>query len=331
MVLFLGPFFSVVYWFSGYSWLGIPIGVAATLYVGLVIGGVRVVLETALRRFLSLRAVGRIQAILVVCAYPPMLMALAAASPQWLERLRLAAWQLPTQLVLNPLNPIRIAADGRAAFGAAVDCALFMIAAVACSVGAGAYMIRDGLAKSTGVEGAKHRRSTRAGATASMGILRKELTLLRRDRTLFVQAIVAPAIVFGVQLVLNPSLFTQLASTGHHTAAAAYGVGAFVLATGACNTLALDLPILWIYLTVPRPLERLLVDKALFWAGLATVLAVAAFLALTGGRLAAIVAGLPTLLLAVVGIVLSAFIATGIGVLGTDALRPSRGGACSWR
>jgi ABC-2 type transport system permease protein len=319
--LLLGPFFSVVFWCAGYMWLGIPIGVAATLYVGLLTGSVRVVAETALRRFLSLRAVGRIQAILVLSAYPPMIMALGAVSPEWFKTLSRVAWQLPARLLLSPLNPIRIAAGGRSAFGAAVDCTLFMTVAIACGAGLGGYMIRDGLAKSTGVEGTKRRRAQRAGANASVGVIRKELTLLRRDRTLFVQAIAAPAMVLGVQVVVNPSLFAELASEGRHTAAAAYGVGAFVLATGACNTLALDLPILWIYFTVPRPLERLLVDKALFWAGLATLIAVATFLALTGGRPAAIVAGLPTLLLAAVGIVLSAFIATGIGVLGTDALQ----------
>ena len=316
----LGPFLSVVFWCAGYSWLGIPMGVAATVYVGLLAGSLRVVAETGLRRFFSLRAVARLQALALLVAYPTLVVVLAAVSPDWLETLGGVARRVPRWVLINPLNPVGMAARGAGALVVALSSATFAVGAVLSCTALGGHLIRDGLAKTTGVEGVGRRRATPIGGGTTMGLLRKELTMLRRDRNLFVQAIALPAMLFGLQLLLHRSLLAALAANAHHAAAASFGVGAFVLATGACNTLALDLPILWIYFTVPRPLERLLVDKALFWAGVATLLALGTFSSLTWAHPAAIVAGVPSLILAIAGIVLNAFIATGIGVLGTDPL-----------
>jgi len=316
----LGPFFSVVFWCAGYAWLGIPMGLAATVYVGLLTGGVRVAAETGLRRFFSMRAVARVQAVLVLLAYLTFVVAIAAASPDWLETLSRVARRLPAWLLLSPISPVRMAEGRLAAMGTALGCVTLAVVTVASSVALGGHLIRDGLAKTTGIEGARHHRARRLRGGASMGIVRKEVTMLRRDRNLFVQTIAAPGMVFGVQLLMHRGLFAQLASEGRHIAAAAFGAGAFVLATGACNTLALDVPILWLYCTFPTPLERLIADKALFWCGIAVLVALATFLALTGARPAAMAAGLPALPLAIVGVVLCAFIATGIGVLGTDPL-----------
>jgi ABC-2 type transport system permease protein len=100
----------------------------------------------------------------------------------------------------------------------------------------------------------------------------------------------------------------------------AFGISAFVLSTGACNSLVVEVPVLWLYFTIPKALDRMFVEKALFWSGLASLIAVLAYgiAAYTGAW--SPLAGAAMFALVLVGVVLNAFIATGIGVLGTQPL-----------
>jgi membrane protease YdiL (CAAX protease family) len=63
-----------------------------------------------------------------------------------------------------------------------------------------------------------------------------------------------------------------------------------------------------------------LLHKAVFWSLLATTIAFVVFVALIASGPGALVEGAPAFLLVIVGVLLNAFIATGIGVLGTNAL-----------
>ena len=51
---------------AGHGWLAVVLAVAATLYVGLMGGALRVVVEMGLRRYLSPRNVARFQAVALV-------------------------------------------------------------------------------------------------------------------------------------------------------------------------------------------------------------------------------------------------------------------------
>jgi hypothetical protein len=246
--LVLCPFLSVVFWCAGHSWLGIPMGIFATLYVGLLVGGVRAVVETGLRRFLSLRAVARVQAALLLIAYATFVVAMAAVSPDGLETLGKGARHLPSWVLLNALNlPIAMVAGGSRALWVGAVCALGALVAVAGGATLGGWMMRDGLAKTTGVESAGRLQVPRNRPPwVGSGVFHKEFALLRRDRTLFMQTIVVPATLLGFQLLINRGLGSELAAHARHAVAVAFGVGALVLSTGACSTLALDVPILWI-------------------------------------------------------------------------------------
>jgi membrane protease YdiL (CAAX protease family) len=90
--------------------------------------------------------------------------------------------------------------------------------------------------------------------------------------------------------------------------------------TGACQTLVTDAPTLWIYFSVPRALDRVLADKAMFWCGVALAIGLSTFLLLTRASPTMILAGFPALCMSIVGVVLYAFIATAIGALATDPL-----------
>src|SRR5204863_7926793 len=81
-----------------------------------------------------------------------------------------------------------------------------------------------------------------------------------------------------------------------------------------------DAPALWLYFSVPKSLDRILIHKAVFWSCVASFIAIVVFMVVTKASPAVLLGGAPVFALALVGVVLNAFIATGIGVLGTDAL-----------
>jgi hypothetical protein len=127
----LGPFFSITFWCAGYGWLGVPLGAFCVIYVGLLAGSVRVVTETSLRRWISLRNVARLQATLSVVSVVPLVAALAASAAEPLAKLVRVANRLPPELFLNPLSPIAIAAGGARAAQSLLACSAF-----ACGVAA---------------------------------------------------------------------------------------------------------------------------------------------------------------------------------------------------
>jgi ABC-2 type transport system permease protein len=317
------PFFSVTLWCAGFGWLGIPLGALSAAYVGILAGCLRVVAETGLRRWLALRNVARLQALLSVVAVLPMVAALATVSPEWLDEFSRVATALPSWLLLGPLAPLSLAAGGARAWQGAVGCITFACAATAAATTFGGFVLRDGLTTSAGPNQGSRGRAPAADRQWpwSLGAMaRKELSLLFRDRTLFSQTFVVPALVLGMQLLLNRGLARSLTSSPQHAAAMAFGTAAFVLSTGACNTLAVEVPVLWLYFTIPKPLTRLFVDKAVFWSCLASLVAGAVFIGAAASGSWPVYRGLPTFALALLGVTLNAFIATGIGVLGTQAL-----------
>jgi membrane protease YdiL (CAAX protease family) len=318
------PFFSVVFWRSGYSWLGIGIGLAATAYIGLLAGSLRVVAETSLRRFLSLRNVSRVQAALSIIGPMVFVCVIATLSPEWLAALSTVARRLPSWSFLNPLTlPIEITAGGARAAYAALGCASAAFVAVVCGTTIGGWVLRDGLTAAGGPLQGTRRRAIGAAADSAHaveGMARNELRRLSRDRTAFVQVFVTPAIVVGVQLLMNRGLLSAASASPRHAAAMTFGVAAFVLSTGACNALVVDVPVLWLYCTLPRSLDRLMIDKALFWSGLALTVALAVLVAIARAHLGFLLSAAPLIILTAAGVVLYAFIAIAIGVLGTDPL-----------
>jgi membrane protease YdiL (CAAX protease family) len=150
-------------------------------------------------------------------------------------------------------------------------------------------------------------------------MLGKETKLLWRDRTFFVQTIVMPLFFIGFQFIVNPEMF-QSGAEPRIAAVIAFGVGAYVLVFGAFSVLAVETRGLWLLYTFPHSLARLLRQKVWLWTGVASVYTTA-LLALTwrpdASSGAADWLGAP---LAVLGIVLYAFLAAGMGVLGSDPL-----------
>ncbi|MEI9936109.1 MAG: type II CAAX endopeptidase family protein [Pseudomonadota bacterium] len=321
--LVLTPFFSVTFACAGFSWLGLPLGLLCTVYVGLIAGCLRIVTETALRTWLSLRNVARLQAVLSVLSSLPLVVVFATTSPEWLEKFVRFAEAWPRFALINVLSPIAIAAGGARACQAALACTAFALGAVALATHFGSWVLRDGLLTSTGPnQGRRGRPLPSADRRRSPfgPLVQKELRLLFRDRTLFSQTFVVPGVVLAIQLLMNHGVSRALTESPRHAAGIAFGVAAYALATGACNTLAVEVPVIWLYLTIPKRLDRLLIDKAIFWSGLGSLMALAVYgCAAVMGHWNPL-GGAAMFALVLVGVTLNAFIATGIGVLGTQAL-----------
>jgi ABC-2 type transport system permease protein len=323
----LAPFFTVVFWCAGLGWLSLPLGLFSMLYVGLLAGSLRVVAETALRRWVSLRNVARVQAVLSVICMLPLVAALATSSPEWLEKLARFARGLPDWVLVNALTPVAIAAGGKQAAVTTLACACFAGMATLGATSFGGWVLRDGLMTSAGPHQGKRGRSLTPPGAASApragllgALVRKELWQLTRDRTLLYQTFVLPAVIFGMQFLMNRRFGQVLTSSPEHAAGMAFGLAAFVLSTGACNTLAVEVPVLWIYFTIPKALDRLFLEKAAFWSVLGCLIAIASYgIAASVGHWSPL-AGAALFPLVLIGVTLNAFIATGIGILGTQAL-----------
>jgi membrane protease YdiL (CAAX protease family) len=101
---------------------------------------------------------------------------------------------------------------------------------------------------------------------------------------------------------------------------AAFATSMFTLATGACGLLATEGGALWMLYTTPVPLERVLAAKLRVWIALALFFALAVLGGIWWRQPDLVRPTLPYVPLLLIGIVIHAVIALGIGALGTDPL-----------
>jgi ABC-2 type transport system permease protein len=320
------PFYAVVFYCAGLGAFALLLGVLATLYVGLLASALRVLVEATLPRLLSPQAVARCQAALLVASYLSMVVAVGysfrASQTGALER-----WlKLPDFVLYGPATaPLLIAAKGsHAAAGgllAAVYAALFVfVAALVAEWG-----VRDGFVVSSNAD--QLTRGPGAKAPSSRldwlrGGAAKEVKGILRDRQLRMQAFVTPVVLVTLQIWLNPSLLASVGSSPRTLAVAAFATSMFTLATGACGLLATEGAALWMLYTTPVPLERVLASKLKVWIGLALVFALAVLVGIWWREPSLVRPTLPYVPVLLIGIVIHAVIALGIGALGTDPLEP---------
>jgi ABC-2 type transport system permease protein len=326
VLVMVWPFYAAIFWCAGYGAFGILLGAGAALYTGALAGGLRVVTETTLRRFLSLAAVARVQSVLLVLSYVALVSTFALASSARVPWLLTFADRMPALALYAPFSlPLWLTLGGQAAWLAAVGASLLLFALLSASVWIAQYMVRDGVTSGSGnlvaprSVGARAR-GTRSASTLLRGVALKELRAVLRDRHLRAQALITPVVLIALQIWLNPQLFEGVLSSPRHVATAAFAFAMLVMAGGACGTLATEGPALWLLYTVPQRLERLLIAKLMVWITLALLYS-AAVLGVVGFRSPALLfASLPYLVLIIPGIALYAVIAFGLGTLGTDPL-----------
>ncbi len=324
----LPPFLSVVYWGAGFGLWSVPLAVLSTVYVSLLVGAVRLIGDAWLRKTLSPGRLRNLQAFFgvayIISFFGLMLLAYRQTLPEWFVRLLPT---LGTGFAWVPCAwPALLCLKGLALPAAAAMLALAVLAPIG-AIGLTAWLVRDGLVNETGglqgTRAAKNgdsplKRQTGGTVPIFRGIVGKEIRLLLRDRTFFVQVLIVPVFLIAMQFTINEGLLRAFLGGSSHVATIAFGVGAYALMFGALNVLAAEGPALWLLYACPQPIERVIRRKVLLWAVVAcfytlAILAVALWYHPAIGPGAAL-----NMLLALAGVFIYAYIAAGLGALGTD-------------
>jgi membrane protease YdiL (CAAX protease family) len=319
----LFPFYAVTFACAGLGAASPLLALGAASYQALLAGGLRVLLETSLRRYLSLVWVARVQAALLSLSVVAMLGSIATAYSRHVGwtfdwTLQLPAWAF----LLPPCLPLWLTLGGARAGAAGAGALTFAVIWLALCVWTAERMVRAGISSGGGPQLGQRGALQPRGQRLWGGVAYKELCAIFRDARLRAQTFVTPVLVFGMQFWLNPQLLGDITGGPRHVATAAFAVASFTLATGACTSLAMEGSSLWMLYTLPQRLERLLFQKLRVWICVAYLFA-GVVLALAWSRAPQLILpSLPYAALALLGIFLYAVIALGIGSLGTDPLEP---------
>ncbi|TAJ18307.1 MAG: CPBP family intramembrane metalloprotease [Planctomycetota bacterium] len=309
----------------GWHAAALPLALFAAAWTAVVAAGLRVALETWLRtRFSHLK---NLQAVLTIAGSLVFVALLwlsnAPDLPAWFEWLAEhvpaaatpfghLAWLVDSPgsaLVALPLLALEAAAIA------------WLCVEVAARATASGLVFQPGVRQ--GVRGAARARAIGDAAPSWMrGALRKDLLLLARDRAFLAQTLIVPLLVVAIQLVVNRHLLQLLASRSNHAAAFAFALGAYMLVFSAATVLSIEGNSLWMLMSSPQPLDRVLRRKAALWAvvGSLYTLGGCALLIWIGHWPDA--RGWTAFATALAGIPIYAFIAAGLGALATDPLEP---------
>ncbi|MFQ5655139.1 MAG: hypothetical protein ACE5GW_10475, partial [Planctomycetota bacterium] len=323
----LFPLSLTIFWAAGYQWWAVALALMTTLYLNLLLASLRFTAETWLRKRLSLARLKNLQALFTVLGllllYLVLYVAIRDELPAWVLG---AARGVPGAILWSPVAlPLLLTAKNAAV---ALLLPLLLVAGggfLAAGSVASARVVRDGLLSAGGpYQGS--RRKPRSGdrpsswSWAMSGILGKEMRLLARDRNFLVQTLVVPLLIIGFQVLINPQLVGAVSGNFRHGATLAFGIGAYVLMFGGCSVLTVEGSSLWLLYTFPRPLGTILRQKALLWsiAGGFYVTVILSVVAVNAERLDGTTLAAASMALA--GVVIYAFIAAGLGILGTNPL-----------
>jgi len=318
---FILPYLFVVFWSSGYGWWGLPLALLGTACISVILASIRVIIETWLRKTFSRKGIRNFQAVFTVIGIVSVMGSLAVAMPGQASRLLQVVKSFPGPLIWSPISlPILWCKAQWIALSAAVLAVACASAMTVVSTLTASRLVREGLIREPGPHTGRRARTPLMlrRQTALGGIIGKDVRLLLRNRALMTQIVILPALVIGFQFLMTPLLPESIASDFRHAATLALGVGLFILLFAAAMIVAAEADSLWLLFTFPRPIRRTIVQKTKLW----TIVALAYGTVMLGCALALRPSfGLTTLwasAYALIGIVIYAYIASGLAVLMTD-------------
>ena len=325
----LFPFAVLIYVAGGFGWSAVPIGFGVALYLALVSGAVTLLIEVGLRKFFNVGQIKNIQALFTVAGAGSFLLFFAALLSKPVGGFLLRATSsLPTLMLWNPLSVSLIPAIPAAprwqvllsgwvmVLGAA---AVFSWSVIGCE-----RLTRDGLIRTGGpYQGSRQSHTTGVGSGWLRGIAGHEALLLARDRNLFVQVFIIPLLIPAYYLFTDTHLRSALTGNFRRAATVAYAVGAFSFLSSAMPLLSREDKTLWQLMAFPRSLVSILLEKAAFWAAIGVVYG-GAILFLIVHFSAHLQVTWSYVFLAMYGILVYAFIASGLGAVTTNVLETDR-------
>ncbi|MBO0763901.1 MAG: CPBP family intramembrane metalloprotease [Hyphomicrobiaceae bacterium] len=330
-LIVLVPFLTVLAWDAGHHVGALPLGLAAALPLAAIAATVRTIIDTGLRLSVSPAQLRNLNALVSIASIVILYLAI---SPGTSTGSYVIAWATSVPAWMFWLPPgLATAAVAGAEPASAVIAFLELAAEATVCVVLGAAFLRRQLR--FGVVAAGARESSRSVAATRSRMLApetgrrllspiqaRELRLLARDRNYLVQTLVLPVVIVGAQVLINArgNLFGAAGDSPEHLAALGFGIAAYALMLSAFQTLNSEGNALWILVSLPRPLESILRQKALLWGAVCLVYPAAlfAFAAVVSGGVSLNLLGLAVVVL--LGVPIYAVIATSLGVFGSDPL-----------
>lgn len=319
------PVIARLLWEAGLRWSAVPTAflICAPLFLSL--ATLQVVIEVGARSFFPKRLIQNTQALATIVSLVGLYLAMAPAIAEHTEGS--FVWSVIEKMRAFPWLPF-----GQAALlcfaGASPSIWQTLLLYVAeCSayvvVGWSALrlMHRRGAVEGRGALRGQRGSRPEAGSRKPFfsGIVGKELRLLTRDRSFFTNTLVVPTLIIGIQVLINPSLFSGIAQDPKHLAAVAFGLGAYLLLGSSLQVLNSEGPAVWILFTVPKSVSRTLLSKAMIWVPFAALytssLLIYGFVHL-GPSFDLAVAGA----YAIIGLPIYALIGGALGATGSDPL-----------
>jgi hypothetical protein len=331
-LLTLLPAGTLMAWVSGYRWTAPLVGAIGIVPLLLLAAVFRTLIDTGLRMSLAPSRLRNLQAVLSVLSILVLYLVISIGLPQplafvmnWARHFPAWGCWLPPGLLVKAVN----AAD----FASAAQFALLLILEVAIAVWIGlavlGYQLRHGVvaagARETGRSAARvgaGDTGTRPGLLIGSVVQRRELTLLRRDRSFLVQTLVLPVIIVFSQIIFQGRLHSSTLSgiSNATIASIAFGIAAYTLMMSAFQTLNSEGGALWLLFTVPRSLESVLREKAQLWAVLALAYPLAVFIIAVLVKMHADIELVGFAAIVLLGVPIYAAIAVALGVFGCDPL-----------
>ena len=328
--LFFYPFLVLIFVAGGYGFAALALGLAVLLYLSVVAGSLCTFLEVALRKLLTLGQLKNVQALFTVLGTASLLLIYASCLSKPLDDFLVArATAMPEFLVWNPFSlPLFLGIPSASASPAPLVASLMIVLTLAFTSLAllgSEWLTRDGLVKAGGpYQGTRQGPSRPSRHTWLRGIPAHELLLLARDRNLLVQVLIVPLLVPAFYLLIYSGMVSAVSGNFRHAAMLAFGVGAYSFLSSAMPLLNREDKTLWQLLTFPQSLPALLLKKTTLWAALGLLYGGAALLLITRFSHHLHASSWGEVFLALYGIVLYAFIASGIGILATNILETER-------
>jgi len=328
--VFFLPFLILAFVSSGFGYVAIPLGLVVMLYVSILAGALCTFLEVALRKLLSLSQLKNVQALFTVLGTVCLLLIYASSlSKPLVDFLVARARAMPGFLVWNPFSlPLILGLPSASASQLFLaDCMMlvFILAFSSLALLGSERLTRDGLVKAGGpYQGTRRIPSGPARRTWLRGILAQELLLLARDRNLMVQVLIAPLLLPAFYLLIYSGMVSAVSGNFRHAAMLAFGVGAYSFLSSAMPLLNREEKTLWQLLTYPQSLATILAKKAALWAGIGLLYGAGVLLLILRFNRHLHVSSWGEGFLALYGIALYAFIASGIGILATNVLETER-------
>jgi len=328
--LFFFPFLILIYVAAGYGAMSILIGLAVLLYLSVLAGALCTFLEVALRKLLTLRQLKNVQALFTILGTASLLLVYASCLSQPLDNSLVArGTAMPEFLAWNPFSlPLVFGLPSVAGLQLRLIVAVMVVLAFAfcaLALSGSEWLTRDGLIQAAGpYQGTRKISSGRTRAAWLRGIPAQELLLLARDRNMLVQVLVVPLLVPAFYLLIYSGMVSAVSGNFRHAAVLAFGVGAYSFLSSVMPLLNREENTLWQLLTFPQSLATILLKKTMVWAGLGLLYGAVTLLFITRFSHHLHASSWGQVFLALYGIALYAFIASGIGILATNVLERDR-------